>query len=153
MRVAILVLGIIGSLLAISLAACAGAAAGIMGDTGALAEEAVAEIAKENDTEITETDQAEFDEGMQALGDATGVVGNVALAAGAQGILGLIGCIVAFVALGKGNKAIIGGALLLLAVVASLWAGDFPSIGVSNILHLIAAIMAFVAVPNLAAAE
>ena len=153
MRVTILVLGIIGSLLAISFAACAGAAAGIMGGTGALAEEAVAEIAKENDTEITENDQAEFDEGMQALDDATGVVGNVALAAGAQGILGLIGCIVAFVALGKGNKAIIGGALLLLAVVASLWAGDFPSIGVSNILHLIAAIMAFVAVPNLAAAE
>ena len=153
MRVAILVLGIIGSLLAISLAACAGAAAGIMGGTGALAEEAAAEIAKENGTELTETDQAEFDEGMQKLDDATGVVGNVALAAGAQGTLGLIGCIIAFVALGKGNKAIVGGVVLALAVIASLWAGDFPSIGVSNVLHLIAAIMAFVAVPKLAAAE
>ena len=47
MRVAILVLGIIGSLLAISLVACAGAAAGIVGVSGALAEEAAAEIAKE----------------------------------------------------------------------------------------------------------
>ncbi len=118
---------------------------------GALAEEAAAEIAKENGTELTETDQAEFDEGIQKLDEATGFVGNVALAAGAQGILGLIGCIIAFVALGKGNKAIVGGVVLALAVIASLWAGDFPSIGASNVLHLIAAIMAFIAAPKVMA--
>ncbi len=72
--------------------------------------------------------------------------------AGAQGILGLIGSIVAFIALGKGNKATIGGVLILVAVVVSLWAGNFPSIGLSNVLHLIAGILAFVAVPAVTAA-
>ena len=57
---------------------------------------------------------------MQKLDEATGFVGNVALAAGIV-ILGLIGCIIAFVALGKGNKAIVGGVVLALAVIASLW--------------------------------
>ena len=72
--------------------------------------------------------------------------------AGAQGILGLIGTIMAFIALGKGNKATIGGVLILVAVVVSLWAGNFPSIGLSNVLHLIAGILAFVAAPAAAAA-
>ena len=73
--------------------------------------------------------------------------------AGAQGILGLIGPIMAFIALGKGNKATIGGVLLLGAGVISLWAGiEFPSIGISNILQLVAGILAFIAAPTVAAA-
>jgi hypothetical protein len=68
--------------------------------------------------------------------------------ASAQAILGLIGSIMAFIALGKGNKATIGGVLILMAVVISLWAGNFPSYGPSNLLHLIACIMAFVAAPE-----
>ena len=72
--------------------------------------------------------------------------------AGAQGILGLIGCIMAFIALGKGDKATIGGVLILAAVVISLWAGSFPSIGISNILQLVAGILAFIAAPTVAAA-
>jgi len=72
--------------------------------------------------------------------------------AGAQGILGLIGTIMAFIALGKGNKATIGGVLILGAVVISLWAGNFPSIGPSNVLQLVAGVLAFVAAPTVAAA-
>ena len=50
------------------------------------------------------------------------------------------------------DRATIGGVLLLVAVVISLWAGEFPSIGISNILHLLAGIFAFVAAPTVAAA-
>ena len=89
---------------------------------------------------------------MRTLEKLLLAVGNVAMLAGAQGILGLIGSIMAFIALGKGNKATIGGVLILVAVVVSLWAGNFPSIGLSNVLQLIAGILAFVAAPAAAAA-
>ena len=58
----------------------------------------------------------------------------------------------AFIALGKGNKATEVAIHLLLAVVASLWEGEFPSIGLSNLLQLAAGIMAIIAAPKLAEA-
>jgi len=153
MRVAILILGIIGSLLAISFAACAGAAAGVMSGAGAIAEEAAKEANQANDeTKITQIDQEELKENIQDLNEAKGVFGNLAVSAGAQELLGLIGCVMEFIALGKGNKATEGAILLLLAVMASLWAGELPSIGLSNLLQLAAGIMAIIAAPKLAEA-
>ena len=153
MRVAILILGIIGSLLAIAFGACAGACAGALGGGGEGLSTLLQEAAKESGEEMSEEDKAQLAEMQQGANEAASAVGNVAMLAGAQGILGLIGSIMAFIALGKGNKATIGGVLLLGAVVISLWAGiEFPSIGISNILQLIAGILAFVAAPTVAAA-
>ncbi|MBT3614863.1 MAG: hypothetical protein HN707_03440 [Verrucomicrobia bacterium] len=115
------------------------------------AEESGEELSDENKAALAELQEglAEFDAGAD---EAASEIGNVAMFASAQGILGLIGSIMAFIALGKGNKATIGGVLILVAVVVSLWAGIFPSIGLSNVLHLIAGILAFVAAPAAAAA-
>ena len=122
-------------------------------------QEVAEQAAKESGEEISEEDKAQLAELQEDLAEGSteayetaSSAGNVAMLAGAQGILGLIGSIVAFIALGKGNKATIGGVLLLGAVVISLWAGiKFPSIGMSNILQLIAGIFAFVAAPQTAA--
>ena len=155
MRVAILVLGLIGSILALAVGACAGACAGALGGMGEAIEQGVTEAAEQSGEGLTDEDKAglaELQEGLAGADEAASTIGNVAMFAGAQGILGLIGCIMAFIALGKGNKATIGGVLLLGAVVMSLWAGNFPSIGISNILQLVAGIMAFIAAPTVAAA-
>ena len=152
MRVAILVLGIIGSILALAFGACAGACAGVVGGMGEAIEQGVTEAAEESGEGLTEEQKAELQEGFAGADEAASTMGNVAMFAGAQGILGLIGCIMAFIALGKGNKATIGGVLILAAVVISLWAGSFPSIGISNILQLVAGILAFIAAPTVAAA-
>ena len=123
---------------------------------GEAIEQGVTEIAEESGEELTDEDKAELQESLAELDagadEAASAIGNVAMFASAQGILGLIGSIMAFIALGKGNKATIGGVLILGAVVVSLWAGNFPSIGLSNALHLIAGILAFVAAPAAAAA-
>jgi hypothetical protein len=154
MKVAILVLGLIGSIMALALGACAG----VMGGMGEAIEQGVTEAAEQSEEGgLTEEQKAELQEGLSELDagadEAASAIGNVAMFAGAQGILGLIGCIMAFIALGKGNKATIGGVLLLGAVVISLWAGiEFPSIGISNILQLVAGILAFIAAPTVAAA-
>jgi len=139
MRIALLILGIIGSLLAIAFGACAGACAGALGGGGeglsAIMQEAAEQAAKESGEEMSEEDKAqlaEVQDGLSEMGGLASEVGNIALFAGIQGVLGLIGSIMAFIALGKGNKATIGGVLLLVAVVISLWAGEFPSIGISN---------------------
>jgi len=153
MRVAILVLGIIGSILALAFGACAGACAGALGGLDDAIVQGVTEAAEESGEGLSEEDKAELQEGLAGADEAASEIGNVAMFASVQGILGLIGSIMAFIALGKGNKATTGGVLILLAVVASLWAGNFPSIGVSNALHLIAGILAFVAAPAAAAAE
>jgi hypothetical protein len=116
----------------------------------------VTEAAEESGEGLSEEDKeglAELQEELAGADEAASDLGNVAMFASVQGILGLIGSIMAFIALGKGNKATTGGVLILVAVVASLWAGGFPSIGVSNALHLIAGILAFVAAPAAAAAE
>ena len=156
MKVAILVLGLIGSIMALALGACAGACAGVMGGVGEAIEQGVTEAAEESGEGLTEEQKAELQEGLSELDagadEAAAVAGNLAMFAGAQGILGLIGTIMAFIALGKGNKATIGGVLILGAVVISLWAGNFPSIGPSNILQLVAGILAFIAAPTVAAA-
>jgi hypothetical protein len=156
MRVAILVLGLIGSIMALALGACAGACAGVMGGVGEAIEQGVTEAAEESGEGLTEEQKAELQEGLAEFDagadEVAAAAGNVAMFASAQGILGLIGSIMAFIALGKGNKATIGGVVILVAVVGSLWAGNFPSIGLSNILHLIAGILAFVAAPAAAAA-
>ena len=157
MKVAILVLGLIGSIMALALGACAGACAGVMGGMGEAIEQGVTEAAEESEEGgLTEEQKAELQEGLSELDagadEAVAVAGNLAMFAGAQGILGLIGTIMAFIALGKGNKATIGGVLILGAVVISLWAGNFPSIGISNILQLVAGILAFIAAPTVAAA-
>lgn len=153
MRVALLILGIIGSLLAITFGACAGACAGALGGIGEAVEQGVTEVAEQSEEGgLTEEQKAELQEGFAGADEAASTMGNVAMFAGAQGILGLIGCIMAFIALGKGNKATIGGVLILAAVVISLWAGSFPSIGISNILQLVAGILAFIAAPTVAAA-
>ena len=158
MRVALLILGIIGSLLAITFGACAGACAGALGGIGEAVEQGVTEVAEQSEEGgLTEEQKAELQENLSEFDagadEAASAVGNVAMLAGAQGILGLIGTIMAFIALGKGNKATIGGVLLLGAVVISLWAGiEFPSIGISNILQLVVGILAFIAAPTVAAA-
>ena len=152
MKVAILVLGLIGSIMALALGACAGACAGVMGGVGEAIEQGVTEAAEESGEGLTEEQKAELQEGLAGADDAAAVAGSLAMFAGAQGILGLIGTIMAFIALGKGNKATIGGVLILGAVVISLWAGNFPSIGPSNILQLVAGILAFIAAPTVAAA-
>ena len=153
MRVALLILGIIGSLLAITFGACAGACAGALGGIGEAVEQGVTEVAEQSEEGVlTEEQKAKLKEGLSEFDagadEAASVFGNVAMFASAQAILGLIGSIMAFIALGKGNKATIGGVLILMAVVISLWAGNFPSYGPSNLLHLIACIMAFVAAPE-----
>ena len=112
MRVPMLVLGIIGSMLAILFGAIAGLLSAAALDAG---------------------------------DEVASAVVNMAMISGAQGIIGLIGSVMAFIALGKGNKATIGGVLLLVAVVISLWSGfEFPSIGFSNALQLFAGILAFI---------
>ncbi|MEC7811471.1 MAG: hypothetical protein VX598_01585 [Verrucomicrobiota bacterium] len=138
--------------MALALGACAGACAGVVGGMGEAIEQGVTEAAEESGEGLTEEQKAELQEGFAGADEAASTMGNVAMFAGAQGILGLIGCIMAFIALGKGDKATIGGVLILAAVVISLWAGSFPSIGISNILQLVAGILAFIAAPTVAAA-
>ncbi len=123
MRVAILVLGIIGSVMAFSVASCVGACAGC--------------LATVDDT-----------------GDATAYVGSVALSVGLQGILGLAGWIMAFISLGKGSKSVTGGILIAVAVIASIWGViHMNAAGIATALHLIAAILAFIAPSKLATEE
>ncbi len=115
MRIAILVLGIIGSVIAFSVAACVGACAGCIAT-------------------------------VEGGGEATTLVGSVALSVGLQGVLGLAGCIMSFISLGNGSKSYVGGILLTIAVLASIWAViTINATGVATVLHLIAAILAFIA--------
>jgi len=115
MRIAILVLGIVGSVIAFSVAACVGACAGCIAT-------------------------------VEGGGEATTLVGSVALSVGLQGVLGLTGCIMSFISLGNGSKSYVGGILLTIAVLASIWAViTINATGVATVLHLIAAILAFIA--------
>lgn len=154
MRIAILVLGILGSLMAFSIAGCVGVCAGCMGGCGvtmeAVGEHSVGMI-EEDGTELTEAEVAET---VNDIEGATMLVGSVALSVGIQGLLGLIGCIMAFVSLGKGSKSVVGGVLLFIAVIVSVWAIiAFPPSGLATVLHLIAAIMAIIAPFTMAGGE
>ena len=154
MRIAILVLGILGSLMAFSIAGCVGVCAGCMGGCGvtmeAVGEHSVGMI-EEDGTELTEAEVAET---VNDIEGATMLVGSVALSVGIQGLLGLIGCIMTFVSLGKGSKSVVGGVLLFIAVIVSVWAIiAFPPSGLATVLHLIAAIMAIIAPFTMAGGE
>tara|TARA_Y100001934_G_C12097775_1_gene652381 strand:+ start:269 stop:733 length:465 start_codon:yes stop_codon:yes gene_type:complete len=154
MRVAILVLGILGSLMAFSIAGCVGVCAGCMGGCGvtmdAMGTHSIGMI-EEDGTELTEAEVAET---VNDIEGATMLVGSVALTLGIQGLLGLIGCIMAFVSLGNGSKSVVGGVLLFIAVIVSVWAIiAFPPSGLATVLHLIAAIMAVIAPFTMAAEE
>jgi len=144
MRVAILVLGIIGSVIAFSIAACVGACAGSMASCGQAIEESSVGLIEEDGTEITEEEAAE---NMSDFNEATTAVGSIALSVGFQGVLGLAGCIMAFISLGKGSRSIVGGVLLMLAVIVSIWALiTIPTVtGLSTGIHFIAAILALIA--------
>ena len=146
MRVAILELGILGSLVAFSVAGCVGACAGFMGGCGvtmeAMGEHSIGTI-QDDGTELTE---AEVIETVNEIEEATMWVGGVAVSAGIQGLLGLIGCIAAFVSLGKGSKSFVGAILLSIAVFVSILAViTFPPSILATLLHLVAAILAIVA--------
>ena len=154
MRVAILVLGILGSLMAFSIAGCVGVCAGCMGGCGvtmdAMGTHSIGMI-EEDGTELTEAEVAET---VNDIEGATMLVGSVALTLGIQGLLGLIGCIMAFVSLGNGSKSVVGGVLLFIAVIVSVWAIiAFPPSGLATVLHLIAAIMAVIAPFTMATEE
>ena len=154
MRVAILVLGILGSLMAFSIAGCVGVCAGCMGGCGvtmdAMGTHSIGMI-EEDGTELTEAEVAET---VNDIEGATMLVGSVALTLGIQGLLGLIGCIMAFVSLGNGSKSVVGGVLLFIAVIVSVWAIiAFPPSGLATVLHLIAAIKAVIAPFTMAAEE
>lgn len=154
MTVAILVLGILGSLMAFSIAGCVGVCAGCMGGCGvtmdAMGTHSIGMI-EEDGTELTEAEVAET---VNDIEGATMLVGSVALTLGIQGLLGLLGCIMAFVSLGNGSKSIVGGVLLFIAVIVSVWAIiAFPPSGLATVLHLIAAIMAVIAPFTMAAEE
>ena len=154
MRVAILVFGILGSLMAFSIAGCVGVCAGCMGGCGvtmdAMGTHSIGMI-EEDGTELTEAEVAET---VNDIEGATMLVGSVALTLGIQGLLGLIGCIMAFVSLGNGSKSVVGGVLLFIAVIVSVWAIiAFPPSGLATVLHLIAAIMAVIAPFTMAAEE
>ena len=154
MKVAILVLGILGSLMAFSIAGCVGVCAGCMGGCGvtmdAMGTHSIGMI-EEDGTELTEAEVAET---VNDIEGATMLVGSVALTLGIQGLLGLIGCIMAFVSLGNGSKSVVGGVLLFIAVIVSVWAIiAFPPSGLATVLHLIAAIMAVIAPFTMAAEE
>ena len=60
--------------------------------------------------------------------------------------MGLTGCIMSFISLGNGSKSYVGGILLTIAVLASIWAVITVNVAwVATVLQLIAAILAFIA--------
>lgn len=140
--------------MAFSIAGCVGVCAGCMGGCGvtmdAMGTHSIGMI-EEDGTELTEAEVAET---VNDIEGATMLVGSVALTLGIQGLLGLLGCIMAFVSLGNGSKSVVGGVLLFIAVIVSVWAIiAFPPSGLATVLHLIAAIMAVIAPFTMAAEE
>ena len=140
--------------MAFSIAGCVGVCAGCMGGCGvtmdAMGTHSIGMI-EEDGTELTEAEVAET---VNDIEGATMLVGSVALTLGIQGLLGLIGCIMAFVSLGNGSKSVVGGVLLFIAVIVSVWAIiAFPPSGLATVLHLIAAIMAVIAPFTMATEE
>ena len=144
MRVAILIVAILGSLLAFGSAACATiCAAGASG-----LESMAAEMEAEHGGNA----------GTEELGSAASSAMMTAVGFGLQGILGLIGGIMAFSALGKGGVAKTGGIMLLagvlIAIIMGIVAGGDAVGSIIGIvimggeLHLLGAILALVAKPK-----
>ena len=146
MRVAILILGILGSLVAFGSAACATICAASMGGLSEMAAEG-----------------GGGGEAASELGSAAGSAMLGAVGFGLQGLLGLIGGIMAFSKLGKGGDAKVGGIMLLAGVLIAIILGIVAGGGAVDIiigviimggeLHLLAAILALVAKPKGAAVE
>ena len=144
MRVAILIVAILGSLLAFGTAGCAILCAG--------AASGLSEMAAEGGGE-----------GAAELGSAAGSAMMAAVGSGLQGILGLVGGIMAFSALGKGGVAKTGGILLLVGVLLAIIMGAVAGgdvvgsiIGIvimGGELHLLGGILALVAKPKGASPE
>ncbi|MDP7010903.1 MAG: hypothetical protein QF685_05945 [Verrucomicrobiota bacterium] len=145
MRVAILIVGILGSLIAFGTAGCALLCAASASGLSDLAAEAAAETGGS-------------DEGVSELSSAAGSAMMGAIGSGLQGLLGLIGAIMAFSKLGKGSDAKMGGGMIfagvLIAIIMGIAAGG-DAIGVvigivimGGELHLLAALLAFVAKPK-----
>jgi len=168
MRIAVLVLGIIGSLTALAYSCGAAACAGVLGGMGEAYEQGgndvvkeiiqgVSEVVEESEKR-TEDEKGEMQQDLEELNtDVNGTDSTIseqararaksALLALASGILGLVGSIMTFITLGNGNKAIFGASLITAAVILSiLYDNGFP-----NILFLIAGVLAFLAKPEIQA--
>ena len=145
MRVAILIVAILGSLLAFGTAACA--------TLCAASASGLSELAADFETETGGDSEA-----SSGLGDAASSAMMAAVGSGLQGILGLIGGIMAFSALGKGGVAKTGGIMLLagvlIAIIMGIVAGGDAVGSIIGIvimggeLHLLGAILALVAKPK-----
>ena len=144
MRVAILIVAILGSLLAFGTAGCAILCAG--------AASGLSDIAAEGGGE-----------GAAELGSAASSIMMAAVGSGLQGLLGLIGGIMVFSALGKGGVAKTGGIMLLAGVLIAIIMGVVAGgdavgtvIGIvimGGELHLLGGILALVAKPKGASPE
>jgi hypothetical protein len=144
MRVAILIVAILGSLLAFGSAACATICAASASGLEGMAAEMESELGGE--------------QGSEELGSAASSAMLTAVGFGLQGILGLVGGIMAFSALGKGGVAKTGGIILLAGVVIAMImgavaGGDVVGVIIGIIimggeLHLLGAILALVAKPK-----
>ena len=153
MRVAILVLAIIGSLVAFGGAACATVcAAGTASLDAGLGdlEKSMKEEMKKQGASQKEIDEIDF-----GGTDATGSLALTAGAYGIMGLLGLVGGIMGFSKLGKGEPATLGGGLLAgglgLGIILSVVGGGVGAIVGTIIMGGeflgIACILAFVAKP------
>jgi hypothetical protein len=120
MRIAILILGILGSFVALGVGACSGACAAGLGGAAGNASEG------------------------QQLGN------NLVMWALLQFVLGLVGAILAFRALGRQERAKKGA--IVLAVATAFSVTNTFSFLTAGLLHVIAAILAFVAKPTTAVA-
>ena len=146
MRVAILIVAILGSLLAFGTAGCAILCAS--------AASGLSEMAAES---------GGGGEAASELGSAAGSAMMAAVGSGLQGILGLVGGIMAFSALGNGGVAKTGGILLLVGVLLAIIMGAVAGgdvvgsiIGIvimGGELHLLGGILALVAKPKGASPE
>jgi len=146
MRVAILIVAILGSLLAFGTAGCA-----ILCAAGA---SGLSDLAAES---------GGGGEAASELGSAAGSAMMAAVGSGLQGILGLVGGIMAFSALGKGGVAKTGGIMLLAGVLIAIIMGVVAGgdavgtvIGIvimGGELHLLGGVLALVAKPKGASPE
>ncbi len=170
MRIAILILAIIGSVVCLGIGACQAACAGCQGSCAAVASGA------SNSSPGGGASSTRSNNELKATASAFGTLAFANLCSGIglvlQAIIGLIGGIVAFSKLGSGEKAKKGAVLLSVAVGISVLAhligfisvftidenvlpdahnqafGFLIALVISALLHGIALIMAFMAKPK-----
>ena len=155
MRIAILILAILGSLIAFGGAACATACASCF----AAADEGMSDLQKQiekQNTKLNQKQKAEMANATNDLSEATTSFALTAVSYGLMGIMGLVGGILGFIKLGKGEPATIGGGLMAGGIVLGMilgMVGTGAGAIISTILFGgeflgIAAILAFVAKPE-----